>query len=480
MAVPCGGTANHWSVPAYDVDDFPYIHAVTMWNGYLVVGGHFYVIGGIEANNIALYDPINDEWSPFLWGFGDAENGLNNTVNALAVFEGRLVAGGGFQIGGEDYPISGLAVWDGDDWTDELGRISIEYPAIPPSWPCPSYGWAWESGGATALALRTIDNGDSTQDLLVSGYFNRIGGHGTGYPYTYCDWAIVGSSAANCLARIHRNTMTTNIEYVPMDQDQIAADIDVFGSWGTDVLAHDGKVYLIGAFAYSNAVLEYDGSDWTNIGTPHTTNLFNPNFRSLGVADGDLVVGGHFTSIDSTPALGVARWDGSDWSAMGDGLFNVDSLDVLSTGELVAVGDFSTTYSADSPNHIARWTGTAWAPFGDGTNGGAGSDQWNAVAGSHSVAPLANGKFYFGGGFTTAGGLTARGVALWRNCRADLNDDGVVDETDYVMFICAYNLVDCDESDMPAHCPADLNDDGIVEDADFTIFSAAYNAYDCP
>jgi hypothetical protein len=32
---------------------------------------------------------------------------------------------------------------------------------------------------------------------------------------------------------------------------------------------------------------------------------------------------------------------------------------------------------------------------------------------------------------------------------------------------------------MPAGCPSDFNNDGVVDDADFGIFVAAYNALGC-
>jgi hypothetical protein len=33
---------------------------------------------------------------------------------------------------------------------------------------------------------------------------------------------------------------------------------------------------------------------------------------------------------------------------------------------------------------------------------------------------------------------------------------------------------------MPSGCPADLNSDGLVDDTDFLIFVIAYNAVLCP
>lgn len=65
-------------------------------------------------------------------------------------------------------------------------------------------------------------------------------------------------------------------------------------------------------------------------------------------------------------------------------------------------------------------------------------------------------------------------------CPADLNQDGQVDDADFVIFISAYNLLDCADPAMPPGCPSDLNHDGAVEDADFVIFVKAYNELVCP
>ncbi|MGH7245015.1 MAG: hypothetical protein ACREJD_16490 [Phycisphaerales bacterium] len=65
-------------------------------------------------------------------------------------------------------------------------------------------------------------------------------------------------------------------------------------------------------------------------------------------------------------------------------------------------------------------------------------------------------------------------------CPCDLNGDGFVDDADFVIFVNAYNILDCADPFMPAGCPADFNGDGFVDDADFVIFVPAYNELVCP
>ncbi|HEX8876322.1 MAG TPA: hypothetical protein VF777_06205 [Phycisphaerales bacterium] len=65
-------------------------------------------------------------------------------------------------------------------------------------------------------------------------------------------------------------------------------------------------------------------------------------------------------------------------------------------------------------------------------------------------------------------------------CDADLTGDDSVDDSDFVIFADAYNLLDCSSPMMPAGCPADLARDGSVDDSDFVLFAAAYSQLLCP
>jgi len=74
--------------------------------------------------------------------------------------------------------------------------------------------------------------------------------------------------------------------------------------------------------------------------------------------------------------------------------------------------------------------------------------------------------------------VRANGVAA--PCPGDLNGDGLVDDSDFVSFAGAYDILDCADPSMPTGCPADLNLDGLVDDSDFVIFASAYDALICP
>lgn len=64
-------------------------------------------------------------------------------------------------------------------------------------------------------------------------------------------------------------------------------------------------------------------------------------------------------------------------------------------------------------------------------------------------------------------------------CVGDLNDDGLVDDGDFVLFVQDYQRLECDEIEMPPNCPSDLNRSCVVDDGDFVVFAVAYNALLC-
>ncbi len=70
-------------------------------------------------------------------------------------------------------------------------------------------------------------------------------------------------------------------------------------------------------------------------------------------------------------------------------------------------------------------------------------------------------------------------AALYAPCTGDLNGDAVVDDSDFTMFVVAYNILDCADPAMPPGCPSDFNGDDLVDDDDFTAFVAAYNQLVC-
>ncbi len=115
-------------------------------------------------------------------------------------------------------------------------------------------------------------------------------------------------------------------------------------------------------------------------------------------------MGGLFTTAGGISAKKVAKWDGNNWSALGDGLGGGDVNSIAAIGsELYVVGNF-TTAGSGSANRIAKWDGSSWSALGSGIGGGP----------VFSVA-IALADVYSGGSFSSAGGKTSNKFALWND-----------------------------------------------------------------
>ncbi|RPJ26484.1 MAG: hypothetical protein EHM35_14855 [Planctomycetaceae bacterium] len=78
---------------------------------------------------------------------------------------------------------------------------------------------------------------------------------------------------------------------------------------------------------------------------------------------GTLYIGGDFTIVGNTLANYVARWDGTNWSALGSGMnTNVAALAIL--GNDLYAGGWFTNAGGVAANYIARWDGTNWVESG--------------------------------------------------------------------------------------------------------------------
>lgn len=131
--------------------------------------------------------------------------------------------------------------------------------------------------------------------------------------------------------------------------------------------------------------------------------------------NGSVYAGGEVFQADGGPIRGLAQWDGSRWLAVGTGvqlLFGQPfvSLARISAlcefnGDLILAGTFDRA-GGQPVNHIARWDGTAFHPLGQGIV------EVGADAEVRSLAVF-NNELYAAGKFDTAGGQPALGIARW-------------------------------------------------------------------
>ncbi len=87
-----------------------WVEALAVYNGELYVGGGFTLAGGVSANFIARWNGTS--WNSVGTGSG---NGVNDYVHELAVYNGELYVGGEFTSAG-GVSANFIARWNGTSW----------------------------------------------------------------------------------------------------------------------------------------------------------------------------------------------------------------------------------------------------------------------------------------------------------------------------------------------------------------------------
>jgi len=165
----------------------------------------------------------------------------------------------------------------------------------------------------------------------------------------------------------------------------------------------------------TNHIARWNGTTWSALGggVSGASSGNNPAvFSLLVLPDGDLIVGGEFTTAGSTPAMRIARWDGEVWHALGAGFGSLSSytpvygLALAPSGAIIAGGQFLNS-GALGLGCIASWSGSAWSALSTGmTNSG-------SPAIVRALAFESDGALIAAGRFNLAGGVAARSIARW-------------------------------------------------------------------
>ena len=183
---------------------------------------------------------------------------------------------------------------------------------------------------------------------------------------------------------------------------------------GTDdevsaLAVYHGELIVGGRFQYvdgqfSPYIAKWSGASWSSVegfaGSPYCCY----GIRSLVVHGDELIAGGEFGPNEPEAIRGIRRWNGSQWSSLGDGIDGTVQT-MLPVGDLLYVaGTFDT--AGDVPaTDIASWDGTTWRPLGTGV----GHRGWWGV---RSLAEF-QGNLYAGGDFDSIGGEYCPGLASW-------------------------------------------------------------------
>jgi hypothetical protein len=382
-------------------------------------GGRRSPTAGILVSDIAKWD--GSSWVPL----GDGLDGRDSTsVGCLAVYDGgdgpALYAAGFFLTAGE-VAVKHIAKWNGSSWAALGGGISgVSFPEVRAlavyddgGGPALYAGGEFTSaGGTTANRIAKWDGsswsalGVGLKNSVYSAPTLALTAHddGTG-PALYAGgfFRSAGGSTANYIARWNGSSWS-------------ALGGGMNGPVGALATYDDGggpALYAGGAFTRAggvpaNYIARWDGSSWSALGSG-----MDHDVEALAVYDDGsgpaLYAGGSF-------ARGIARWDGSSWSRLGGGMGGTNpyvmALAVYDDGggpALYAAGSF-TSAGGVTANRIAKWNGSSWSALGDGLSGG------GSYPFFYSLATYDDGHgpaLYAGGAFTAAGGAAVNWIAKW-------------------------------------------------------------------
>jgi hypothetical protein len=314
------------------------------------------VAAALAASPTRAADPDDFWWDGFdLWpnGQGLVPDAGIVTVSDFVEYEGHLVAGGIFIGAGDKTDVGNVARWNGTEWRRMGFGCHDEVEAL------------------------TVYDGD----LIVGGRFTTVN--------------------VNTIAL---RIASWNPSRVPAWQPMGGG---VSGGPSTPsvrvVEPYDGLLYAGGVFSSpGESIVSWNGTTWTEVGGGVSSDEFSPtSVRALCVFEGKLIVGGAFLEAGGIWSPFVAAWDGSSFSALGEGLPGGVSDLTIHDGELYAVGSFVLNPGPNQCWGVARWDGTVWQPVGTGFSSNA-----------HKVHSF-GGDLYVSGSFTQAGGQPAKSIARW-------------------------------------------------------------------
>jgi uncharacterized delta-60 repeat protein len=313
-------------------------------DGKTIIAGSFFSVLGQPRNNIAR---LNAD--------GTLDAGFNPNVNG-GVYSVAVQADGQILLGGYFSTVGGTP-------RNNIARVAANGTLD-----------AGFNPNANNIVYSVAVQADG--QILLGGGFTSVGGTGL-----------------NRIARVAANS-TLDTGFYPNPNGDVRSV----------AVQADGKILLGGGFTAvggttRNRIARVSANGTLDAGfNPNATSL-NNGVRSVALqADGQILLGGDFTSVGGTTRSGIARVAANgtlDASFNPNAYTDVLSVAVQADGQILLGGGF-TSMGGTMRNRIARVAsnGTLDASFNP-----------NADSGVYSVAVQADGKILLGGNFATVGGI---------------------------------------------------------------------------
>jgi cysteine-rich repeat protein len=148
--------------------------------------------------------------------------------------------------------------------------------------------------------------------------------------------------------------------------------VDVLAKLGTDIYAAGELTEVRGTGVPLSGLAKWNGSAWSSVGGGVTSGTPGGRVLAMLASGSDLFVAGFFDHAGAVPAVGIARWDGTAWHAVGGDLLQANSDPGLGSSlvrigsDIYVAGSFATAGGVTASN-VAKWDGFAWSALGAGT-----------------------------------------------------------------------------------------------------------------
>lgn len=358
-------------------------------DGTLKLGENFKGTLSLDGYNVQLDPALGPVFSPIAsqdnWAaVGSGGGAFQDAVYTILVNGTDIYVGGVFKNAGGDPTADYIAKWNGSTWT-ALGHNG-------------SGNGALSGGGGSVNALFMYGG-----NLYVGGSFGSVYDTSGGVISNASRIAVWNGSVWTALPGISP-ALNNAVQTLAFDATN---NILYFGGSFTDANGN-GAADRIAGMDLDTSTLVTLGSNGGGDGSLNNT-VYTIGLDSLG----NMYAGGFFFDVNNggttlTEADYIAKWDGVNWSALGNngagvGAMNamVVSLAIDGSDNVYAGGSFTNAAGIAEADYVARWNGSSWSALG--SNGSGNGALVSASGGTVIQEITINGTDVYVGGFFTGG-----------------------------------------------------------------------------
>lgn len=373
-------TTQNWAtLPGWNVSSQHTVYALALRGNDLFIGGEF----TRAVNNDTKYSGVV-KWNTVTNTWGSLIAGITTRVNSLAVSGNDLYIGyyGGIYKSTDGERYTAIVYATGYTYsiafTDDFMYVGGNFSSVDGKNTMKN-GFKMNRSNNERSPINGIALNGPLNAITVSGNQIYLGGR----------FLPVPGSPYSSIAKGNGSTweaMGTGIE--------ATAGPSAYGV--NEILVNGSDVYVAGWFnsvagiANTKNIAKWNGTEWQALGAGLNSVVYT--MKMLG---NDLYVG-RLTSID--------KWNGNEWSNVGTVANGsaIYALAVIGT-DLYVGGLFTTINNVPNTARLAKWDGTAWSAVG------------NDVISANAVNALAviGNDLYVGGDFNRIGSMTMNRIGRW-------------------------------------------------------------------